>query len=1051
MAWLKAAWGRAALNSMPTVREVVAEDLGVHRAVAANDLQSSSAASAGRHGLTPYLIREHDRLLRQHLAAAASGGPSVFALLLGASTTGKTRALYEALLDQAPDHALLHPADAKELQQLLNAGTITPGTVLWLNETQRYLQGEDGPTIAKHLTRRLTEEPGIVIVGAMWRTPYFTDFTAQGRPIDPGPIRDLLHGRHTVILDVPDALSPAQCGQLRALATGMLPGQTDTRVIDALNASVKDNGRVIQHLSGGPELLAAYRNRTLFTPIEHALITAALEARRLGHHRPIPAGLLADAADGYLTPRQRPSAPDWAATTLRDLTRGYRHDDPQDRTDIRHTLTALVVHVARSGTAPSFEPADYLDEHTRNDRQDQDGAPAFWEALITHASDPADLASLALAAEDRELFKPAVRLYRKASIAGSPTAAGRLVSLLLTRALDPQGLGARWAAAHTALTEPRGVAYLLEQLREAGDKEAVRVLLARQPAAHADLTDARGVGRLLEQLRETGDEEATKALSARAAAHASLTHVDGVAHLLEQVGETGDEESLKALAARAVAHPDPTPPHIVGRLLAALSEAGAADAAHLLLARANLPKAYAIAALLDGISARRGRPEIPEGWWHAVRPLLIRAASRADFTDPSGVSWLVAALRNVGDAETVRALLGQAAAQIDLADPTRWYNLLEEIVRGPRTGAWAVAARPLLARIAAHADLTIADNAARVLHFLREADGEAARVLLARQPAAHVGLEDPDGVSWLLRQLREAEDEEAVRVLLARQPAAYVDLRDPGGVASLLHFLREEDEEAVRVLLARLSSVSVHMFAPRDVANLLRQLREAGSEEAVGVLLARQPATRADLTDASGALDLSDELRKAGDWAAAKALLARISARHGLTAPYTDVRLLRQLREIGENKTVQALLAQADLSWPFGVANLLEQLREAGDEQAVRVLLARRPAAHADLSQSYGVAYLLKQLQEAGDKDEAKALAVRLAAHAAAVPADGLPHLQEALREIGAHEAEHTLTRRVLDAGNGQSIAEAAAFPYGREADGRAASPWTWSDVDFIP
>ncbi|KJY17037.1 hypothetical protein VR46_45035, partial [Streptomyces sp. NRRL S-444] len=130
-------------------------------------------------------------------------------------------------------------------------------------------------------------------------------------------------------------------------------------------------GKVIQHLSGGPELLTAYRNRSLFTPVEHALITAALDLRRLGHNQPIPTQLLAEAADGYLTVRTRPSEPDWAATTLDDLTRGYRSGDPRNRTDVRHTLTALTRHVTRSGTAPTFEPADYLDHHTRRDRADQ--------------------------------------------------------------------------------------------------------------------------------------------------------------------------------------------------------------------------------------------------------------------------------------------------------------------------------------------------------------------------------------------------------------------------------------------------------------------------------------------------------------------------------------------------------------------------------------------------------------------------------------------------------------------------------------------------------
>ncbi|KJY16415.1 hypothetical protein VR46_45250, partial [Streptomyces sp. NRRL S-444] len=91
---------------MPTVREADPAALGVHRATFSSSPYLGPAAEQQRGRLTPYLVREHDRQLRHYIAGAAQGGQSVFALLLGESTTGKTRALYEAVLDQAPDHTL---------------------------------------------------------------------------------------------------------------------------------------------------------------------------------------------------------------------------------------------------------------------------------------------------------------------------------------------------------------------------------------------------------------------------------------------------------------------------------------------------------------------------------------------------------------------------------------------------------------------------------------------------------------------------------------------------------------------------------------------------------------------------------------------------------------------------------------------------------------------------------------------------------------------------------------------------------------------------------
>ena len=64
--------------------------LEVHRPVQPED------APAGLPELPPYVPREHDQLLGQAVRAAA-GGRSGIAVLVGGSSTGKTRACWEAL------------------------------------------------------------------------------------------------------------------------------------------------------------------------------------------------------------------------------------------------------------------------------------------------------------------------------------------------------------------------------------------------------------------------------------------------------------------------------------------------------------------------------------------------------------------------------------------------------------------------------------------------------------------------------------------------------------------------------------------------------------------------------------------------------------------------------------------------------------------------------------------------------------------------------------------------------------------------------------------
>jgi hypothetical protein len=186
--------------------------------------------------------------------------------------------------------------------------------VLWLNEMQRHLDGDAGRAAAEHLKR-------VMAVGAMW-TSYWHHFTAQG--------------------GTPDAVAAA-----RELLTG-------PHAHHALDAGA-DDGRVIQRLTGGPELMDAYRHGGLFTPIEHASITAALDARRLGHLAPVPAEMLTAAADGYLSSWERP--PDLTAftTALEDLARGHRPDG--SRTDIRGTLTALAPRRDRAGDPAALSSA----------------------------------------------------------------------------------------------------------------------------------------------------------------------------------------------------------------------------------------------------------------------------------------------------------------------------------------------------------------------------------------------------------------------------------------------------------------------------------------------------------------------------------------------------------------------------------------------------------------------------------------------------------------------------------------------------------------------
>jgi hypothetical protein len=131
--------------------------------------------------LPPYVAREHDRDLAR-VARAAAEGSSGIAVLVGGSSTGKTRACGETLglLRELPEPwRLWHPIDpARPEAALRELGSVGPRTVVWLNEAQFYLDapaGGLGERVAAGL-RELLRDPDrgpVLVLATLW--PQFWD------------------------------------------------------------------------------------------------------------------------------------------------------------------------------------------------------------------------------------------------------------------------------------------------------------------------------------------------------------------------------------------------------------------------------------------------------------------------------------------------------------------------------------------------------------------------------------------------------------------------------------------------------------------------------------------------------------------------------------------------------------------------------------------------------------------------------------------------------------------------------------------------------------
>ena len=737
--------------------------LEVHRPV------QPEGPQPGLPELPAYVPREHDRALGSLMRAAAEGSSGI-AVLVGGSSTGKTRACWEALRllrDRPEQWRLWHPIDpSRPYAALREQPSIGPRTVVWLNEAQFYLDVADGglgEQVAAGL-RELLRDPArapVLVLATLW--PEFWDvLTAHpAGGADPhAQARELLAGRD---ITVPASFTAPQLQQLSKAG--------DARLTQA--AATAQDGQVIQFLAGAPELLARYRNAP---PAAAALIHAAMDARRLGMGIGLPQAFLEAATPGYLTDAEWDAlGEDWLEQALAYVAvpcKGVRGPLTRIRSrparsrpsglGSRDSDEQLAGGPAGSPDMPLYRLADYLDQHGRHHRKSQIPPAGFWAAASDHAF-PGDLATLGDAAHARGLYRDAAQLHKNA-------AARRNLRAVFYLSNPPHYLRGdvrplRAAVAHAPLDDPGDVAQLLGSLQRAGALEQVTELARRDPAAHVSLDDPGDVARLLRRLREAGAQEQITALAERAAAHVSLDDPRDVALLVDGLWEAGAQEQVTALLRRdPAAHVSLDDPGDVDWLLRSLREVGAQEQVTALAERA---------AALDDPAAEDDWLDLQEvDVQDEVTALLHRdpAAANVPLDNPSHVAWLLRRLREADAQEQVTALAERAAAHVSLHDPRDVALLLRSL---REVGAQEQVTALLHRNPAAHVSLDDPRDVALLVDGLREVGAqEQVNALLRRDPAAHVSLDYPSDVAWLLRRLREAGAQEQVTALAERLPGA---------------------------------------------------------------------------------------------------------------------------------------------------------------------------------------------------------------------------------------------------------------------------------------
>jgi hypothetical protein len=418
--WL-AAWERASTADLARpvgaarVRDARPRLLGVHAAIQVEEKVPGE--------LPIYVLRDIDDGLRAGLAAYARRG--CFVLVIGGSSVGKTRTLYEAVLAALPDWWLVHPAGPAEVTALARAPS--PRTVVWLDELQRYLDGAHGLTGAVVRALLNAEHPAVMI-GTVWPDRY-TAYTTLPAPGGADP-----HAREREVLDLAAVIriapefTSAEKGRARAAAS------RDPRLRVALDAA---GYGLTQTLAAAPQLIARWEDAKTANPYAWAVLAAALDAARLGARAPLSADFLRAAAPGYCTGAQQAEAPgDWFEQALIHATE-----------KLYGAASALAPAGTGMGQIAGYTMADYLIQHVGRERFYARAPASTWDALISHVRDPADTARLADSAKNRLLYCYAIPLYRHATDAGDPIAAAELADLLARRG-DLAGLRVLADAGH---------------------------------------------------------------------------------------------------------------------------------------------------------------------------------------------------------------------------------------------------------------------------------------------------------------------------------------------------------------------------------------------------------------------------------------------------------------------------------------------------------------------------------------------------------------------------------------------------------------------------
>jgi TPR repeat protein len=330
------------------IREIPPLELGVHR------------SEEMERGLPPYVPRSIDKRLRGRIRQSLDSGE--ITLVVGDSTAGKTRAVYEALLQCSPDALTYAPIDGHELVACFrNILESAEKIVVWLDNLERYI-GVDGltPTLVAILRRH--QIPVLATIRAeQYQRLYPTAGSSPDGHEHSSPSVRILEQIEPIIL--PRLWTADEVAQAKQ--------EADERILKAVAFSTYYG--VAEYLASGPRL---YQEWSLAwgpgsNPRGASIVAAAVDCVRMGITESVPKSFLIELHDAYLArvggallqPESLENAFSWA-------------------TRRRFGVTSLLVSV---DGREQYRVFDYLPDAIERSNETPSIPSASWEAAIEYS------------------------------------------------------------------------------------------------------------------------------------------------------------------------------------------------------------------------------------------------------------------------------------------------------------------------------------------------------------------------------------------------------------------------------------------------------------------------------------------------------------------------------------------------------------------------------------------------------------------------------------------------------------------------------------------